>query len=380
MDTQKNIIITEVKTRKQRKQFASFHADMYRDVPEAIPDLVHDEYENFIPEKNPAYDFCETVQYLAYYEGENKPVGRIAGIINKAANEKWERSRVRFSRADFVDDEAVSDALFKAVEKWGKEKGMNQIQGPIGFCDMDQEGMLIEGFDRHGMMITIYNAPYYVDHMVKMGFEKSVDWYEFLIRIPDKPNEKMERLSSLVLNKFHLSLIEPQKKSELKTYIGDIFRLINVSYEHLYGTVELPPALVHKYVQQFITLVNPRFVKLIYDGDGEIAGFGLALPSMNKALKKHHGRLMPFGWIDILRAPYTEKDVLDLYLVGVMPKWKDKGLPAVLIDSMTKSARETGMKYAETGPELETNKQVQAMWKYFDVEQHKKRRCWIKDI
>ncbi len=380
VNTQKKVLIREVVSKKQKKQFAAFNADMYRDVPQAIPDLVQDEYDNFEPKKNPAYDFCETIRFLAYYEGEKEPVGRIAGIINHAANRKWERSRVRFSRIDFVDDRAVSEALLQAVEKWGKEKGMNQIQGPIGFCDMDQEGMLIEGFDRPGMLITIYNAPYYVDHMEKLGFEKSVDWHEFLIQMPEKPIEKMERLCELVLRKFRLTLIQPQKKRELKKYISDIFDLLNVSYAHLYGTVELPPNLIQKYVQQFIILVNPNFVKLIYDENQEIAGFGLALPSMNKALKKHNGRLFPLGWMDVLRAPYQEKEVLDLYLVGVMPKWKDKGLTAVLIDSMVKSAREVGMKYAETGPELETNIQVQSMWKYFDVEQHKKRRCWIKDI
>lgn len=380
MKSTKNIIVKEVVSAKEKRAFACFNADFYADNPNAIPDIVSDEYDTFIPKKNPAYEFCETIQFLAYYEGEKKPVGRIAGIINKAANEKWERKRVRFSRVDFVEDEAVSQALFKAVEDWGKSKGMNQIQGPIGFCDMDQEGMLIEGYDKPGMLITIYNAPYYKEHMEALGYTKSVDWVEKRITLPEKPLEKMNKLSQMVLKKFKLTLIEPKKRKELGPYIKDIFRLLNVAYEDLYGTVELTPGLIKKYYDQFIILVNPNYVKLIYDENKEIAGFGLAMPSMNSAVKKHNGRLFPFGFIDVLSAPYRKTEVLDLYLVGVMPKWKDKGLTAVLMDSMITTALAAGIKYAETGPELEENKQVQAMWKFFDVEEHKRRRCWIKEL
>ena len=210
MKSTKNIIVKEVVSAKEKRAFACFNADFYADNPNAIPDIVSDEYDTFIPKKNPAYEFCETIQFLAYYEGEKKPVGRIAGIINKAANEKWERKRVRFSRVDFVEDEAVSKALFKAVEDWGKSKGMNQIQGPIGFCDMDQEGMLIEGYDKPGMLITIYNAPYYKEHMEALGYTKSVDWVEKRITLPEKPLEKMNKLSQMVLKKFKLTLIEPK--------------------------------------------------------------------------------------------------------------------------------------------------------------------------
>lgn len=380
MKSTKKVIVKEVVSAKERRAFACFNADFYADNPNAIPDIVSDEYDTFIPKKNPAYEFCEAIQFLAYYEGEKKPVGRIAGIINKAANEKWKRKRVRFSRVDFVEDEAVSQALFKAVEEWGKSKGMNQIQGPIGFCDMDQEGMLIEGYDKPGMLITIYNAPYYKEHMETLGYTKSVDWVEKRITLPDEPLEKMNKLSQMVLKKFKLTLIEPKKRKELGPYIKDIFKLLNVAYEDLYGTVELTQGLIKKYYDQFIILVNPNYVKLIYDENNEIAGFGLAMPSMNYAVKKHNGRLFPFGFIDLLLAPYRKTEVLDLYLVGVMPKWKDKGLTAVLMDSMITTALAAGIKYAETGPELEENKQVQAMWKFFEVEEHKRRRCWIKEL
>lgn len=370
--------VREVATKRERKIFASFHADMYRDVPQAIPDLVSDEYNNFIPDKNPAYDYCRVKQFLAYEDG--KCVGRIAAIINDAANTKWQTKRIRFSRVDFIDDDKVSEALFKAVEDWGRSEGLSQIHGPIGFCDMDQEGMLVEGFDTVGMFITIYNHPYYTRHLERLGYIKDIDWVEYLISLPKEVDKRLSELSKLVLKKHKLKLIEPESRKEIKAYLPKIFRLLNIAYENLYGTVELSEAQIMKYYHQFILLVNMEYVKLIVDEDGELVGFGLALPSMNAAVKKSSGRLFPLGWYRVLRAPYLSSEVLDLYLIGVIPRMQKKGLPAILMNSMTESAIKNGVKYAETGPELETNTQVQALWKHYDTQQHKRRRCWIKDI
>lgn len=370
--------IREVNTKKERKIFAAFNADMYKDVPQAIPDLVSDEYNNFLPKKNPAFEYCRAKQFLAYKDG--KCVGRIAGIINDAANTKWQTKRIRFSRVDFIDDAEVSKALFKAVEDWGRAEGLNQIHGPIGFCDMDQEGMLVEGFEAEGMFITIYNYPYYIKHLEKLGFVKDIDWVEYLVKLPDTTNERINKLSKMVLNKYKLKLIEPKSRKEINPYLPKIFQLLNICYEHLYGTVELSHAQIMKYYHQFILLINTDYVKLIDDEEGNLVGFGLALPSMNKAVKKSKGRLFPLGWYRVLRAPYLKSEVLDLYLVGVIPKMQNKGLTAILLNSMTDSARRNNVKYAETGPELETNNQVQALWKHYDTKQHKRRRCWIKDI
>ena len=372
------IEVREVRTKRERKIFAAFHANMYQNVPQAIPDLISDEYNNFLPAKNPAFEYCRVKQFLAYKDG--KCVGRIAGIINDAANSKWGTKRIRFSRVDFIDDFEVSKALFKAVEDWGKAEGLTQIHGPIGFCDMDQEGMLVEGFDTEGMFITIYNHPYYVGHLQKLGFLKDIDWIEYLISMPQDMDLRLNELSKLVLKRYKLKLIEPGSRKEIKPYIPKVFRLLNVCYRELYGTVELSHAQIMKYYNQFILLINPEYVKLIEDEEGELVGFGLALPSMNKAVKKSNGRLFPFGWYRVLRAPYKKADVLDLYLVGVVPKMQNKGLTAILLNSMTESARKNNVKYAETGPELETNNQVQSLWKHYDARQHKRRRCWIKDL
>lgn len=370
--------VREVGTRRERKLFASFNADMYKDVAQAIPDLVSDEYNNFIPSRNPAFEYCRAKQFLAYKDG--KCVGRIAAIINDAANTKWNTRRIRFSRVDFIDDMEVSKALFKAVEDWGREEGLAQLHGPIGFCDMDQEGMLVEGFDMVGMFITVYNHPYYVEHLHNHGFIKDIDWVEYIITMPGEPNEKINELSKLVLKRYKLKLLEPKSRKEIKPYLPKVFRLLNICYEELYGTVELSNEQIMKYYHQFILLISPDYVKFIEDEEGELVGFGLALPSMNRAVKKSNGRLFPFGWYRLLRAPYLKAEELDLYLVGVLPRMQNKGLTAILLNSMTETARRNNVKYAETGPELETNNQVQALWKHYETKQHKRRRCWIKDI
>lgn len=370
--------IREVQSTREKKIFATFPTKMYKDVPQAIPDLVLDEMDNFNPKKNPAYEYCKAKRFLAYQNG--KCVGRIAGIISRAANEKWETKRIRFSRVDFIDDYEVSASLFKAVEDWGREEGLTDIHGPIGFCDMDQEGMLVEGFDTEGMLITIYNFPYYVTHMERLGFMKDADWLEFKIYMPKEINQKLTRLSETVLRKYEITLVEPKNRKEIKAYIEPVFELLNTCYENLYGTVELSDAQIKKYVSQFLFMINPQYIKLLLDKDQKLIGFGLAAPSINEAVKKSNGRLFPFGWYRLLRAPYAPAKVLDLYLVGVAPSMQNKGLTAVLMHSMTVTASKNNIEYAETGPELETNHQVQSLWKHYATENHKRRRCWIKAI
>ncbi len=370
--------VREVKTKKEQLVFATFNTEMYREVPWAIPKLITDELNIFNPKKNPAYEYCRTRQFLAYQDG--KCVGRIAGIINKAANEKWYTKRIRFSRVDFIDDTQVSAALFKAVEDWGREEGLTELHGPIGFNDMDQEGMLIEGFEEESMFITIYNHPYYIKHMEGLSFRRDTDWVEYQVKIPKEPDERLDTLSAAVLKKHKLKLIEPISRRQIKPYITKIFDLYNIAYENLYGTVKLSYQQIMKYYDEFIQLINPKFVKLIVDENNQLVGFGLAMPSLNKAAKRSGGRLFPFGWYHLLRAPYAKAKVLDLYLIGVLPNMQNKGLTAILMNSMAAAARKNGFEIAETGPELENNHQVQALWKHYETRQHKRRRCWIKSI
>lgn len=372
------IEIREVLTKKDQKIFAKFPTKLYKDVPQMIPDMIADEIGMFHPAKNPAYGYCKTKQFLAYKKGQC--VGRIAGIISSAANEKWNTKRIRFSRVDFIDDLKVSKALFHAVEEWGRSEGLTEIHGPIGFSDMDQEGMLIEGFEEEGMFLTIYSFPYYRKHLEALGYIRDIDWVEFRVTIPKEANDKLDLIAKTVLRKYKVTLVEPKSRRQLKPYIQQIFHVLNKTYGNLYGTVELSLEQIKNYYKQFILLINPEYLKLLVDENKQLIGFGLAMPSLNKAVKKSNGRLLPFGWLHILMAPFAKSKILDLYLVGVLPNMQNKGLTAVLMNSMTATARKNGIEFAETGPELENNHQVQALWKHYEVRQHKRRRCWIKSL
>lgn len=370
--------IREVKTRKQRRIFAGFNEKMYRNVPQAMPDLISDEMANFNPKKNPAYSYAESRQWLAYKDGQC--VGRIGAIISHKANEKWNRKRIRFTRVDFIDDYEVSEALFKQVEDWGRARGMEAVHGPMGFCDLDQEGMLIEGFEYDGIFITINNAPYYKEHMKRLGYGKSVDWIENRINIPKEIPSVFEKMEERVLKENNLKIVKVKNRLQLRKYIGNVFRVINDTAKVLYGEVDLTDEMVKKYVGQFILMVNVRFISLIVDENDKMVAIGVTVPSMGKASKKSHGRMLPFGWARLLYAPFSKPETLELYLVGVLDEYKNKGLPAILITEIMKSAIKDGMKYAETGPMLEENIKVQSMWKRFDKIQHRRRRCWIKEL
>lgn len=370
--------IKEVKTKKDLRIFAGFNEKMYRDVPQAMPDLISDEMANFNPKKNPAFAYAESRQWLAYKDGEC--VGRIGAIISHKANEKWKRKRIRFTRVDFIDDYEVSEALFKQVEDWGREKGLEAVHGPMGFCDLDQEGMLIEGFEYDGIFITINNAPYYKAHMERLGYGKSVDWIENRINIPKEIPEVFEKMEERVLKENNLKVVRLKNRLQLKRYIGNVFNVINDTAKVLYGEVDLTDEMIKKYVGQFILMVNVRFISLIVDENGKMVGIGVTVPSMGKASKKSHGRLFPFGWARLLYAPFSKPDTLELYLVGVLDEYKNKGLPAVLITEIMREAIKDDMKYAETGPMLEENIKIHSLWKRFDKIQHRRRRCWIKEL
>ena len=370
--------IREVKTNKEIKDFILFPHLLYRGNPHWIPELISDEIANLRKDKNPAFEFCDAKYFMAFRDGE--PVGRIGAILSRRANEKWNTKILRFSRVDFIDDLEVSRALFGAVEAWAKELGMECVQGPMGFTDMDKEGMLIEGFDEDPMFITIFNYPYYVDHLKALGYEKAVDWLEYKITVPKEPMTKMDQLMDKVMQRYQLSVVSPKKKRDLKPLIDPAFDLLNTAYSGLYGMVELTPALIKKYTAQFITMINPRYILGVKDSAGKLIAVGVMMPSMTKAVQKSNGRLFPLGWWRILRTTHEKNTVMDLALVAVDPEWQGRGINAVLLSLMTRRAIEDGMTYAETGPELETNEKVQSMWKHFEVRQHRRRRCWTKTL
>jgi len=344
-----------------------------------VPSLISYITGTFNPKENPAYEFCESICYMAYRDG--KPVGRIAGIINHCLNERTGEKEARFGFVDFIDDKDVSSVLFKFVEDWARRKGMTSMHGPLGFSDMDPEGMLVDGFDQMGTSVTIYNYPYYVDHIESLGYEKESDWVEFKIQIPKEVREKHQRITDIVKRKYNLRVIKYTDANKLiKDYGQKIFELINVAYNDLYGYCPLSQRQIDYYIKMYIPMIRLENVPLIVDENDELIGVGITLPSLVKALRKSRGRMFPFGFIHLLKALKCKNDVVEMLLVAVRPDYQSKGVNALLFADLIPVFNANGYTYAESNPELEDNNKVQAQWQYFEREQHRRRRAYCKKL
>lgn len=370
--------VREVISKKDLKKWVNFPNRLYKDNPNYVPFLFSDEVNTFNKKVNPSYDFCETKLFLAYQN--NKIVGRIAGLINHAYNKKWNQNTIRFTRFDFVDDFDVSAALFNKVVEWGKQHNFTKIQGPNGFNDMDHEGMLIEGFDEFNMSITFYNAPYYIKHMEKLGLVKEVDWVEYLVKVPEKVDPKFERITSFLTRGNEFKLVTYSDKKSLKNDVYQAFKVIDEAFSKLFGTVPLTDRIINQVVSDYLPVINLDYVCTVKDKDNQILAVAILMPSMAKALKQHNGKLFPFGFINILKSLKGHNDILEMLFIAVKEEYQKQGIPAILINHLLKVFVKNGIKYCETGPELETNESVRSMWKGFETRQHKRRRCWQKEI
>ena len=367
-------------TKRNLLKFVHFPIDtLYRNSEFFVPPLVTDEVNTLRPDKNPAFDFCEAVYYLAYRDG--KIVGRVAGIINHVVNERSGKKEARFSYIDFIDDAEVVDALIDAVTRWGKSKGMNHLTGPLSFTDMDPEGMLIEGFDRVGTSGGIYNYPYYPKHMDRLGFTKDADWIEMLITIPPEIPEKMVRISSIVAERNNLENIKYTNRRQLVADYGDaIFKLINEAYDKIFGYSPLSDKQINHYIKMYLPFLPLNDLSMVVDKTTrELIAVGISIPSMARALIKNRGRLFPFGWRHLLRA-FKHNDVVDLMLIAVKPEYQNKGVNSMLFTDLIPCFNQNGYKYAESNRELELNSKVLKQWEYFERDQHKRRRAYTKEI
>ncbi|MBE6302316.1 MAG: GNAT family N-acetyltransferase [Bacteroidales bacterium] len=374
------VTIIPVKTRKELKQFIRFNYELYKDNPYSVPDLYEDMLNTLEHKRNAAFEFCEAEYFLAIRDG--KIVGRVAAIINKRANKKWNIKAVRFGWIDFIDDEDVSKALLDTVEQWGRERGMSEIQGPLGFTDLDPEGMLVDGFDRISTMATIYNYPYYPRHIEKLGYEKDTDWIEFLFKVPDAVPEKFERIASMVEKRFGLKSAKFKSNRELERRYGkEIFELINKSYAPLYGFSPLNDRQIEQYIKMYLPLVDRRMIALITDKNDKLVGVGITIASLAEALQKAKGKLFPFGWVHIVKALFVKRPTrLDFLIVAIDPEYQGKGVNAIIINEILPNYIKMGFKDIESNPELESNEKVQAQWEFFEKEQHKRRRAYKKSI
>ena len=377
------IEIKRVETNRDLRRFIDFHYDLYQGCPYDVPALFLDEMNTLRSDRNVAFDFCEAAYFMACRDG--RMVGRIAGIVNHRANERWEKKDVRFGWIDFIDDSEVSRALFKAVEDWGRSKGMTAIVGPLGFTDLDPEGMLTMGFDRLGTMETIYNYEYYPRHMGQQdGWKKDNDYVEYYLPMPDKTPEKFAKLAEMIEKRYNLHVKKVTRKDIRNGYARELFKIINETYKDIYGFVSLTERQIDQYVKLYLPALDLNLVTVIVDGnkDNAIAGVGITMPSLAHAVQKcRRGRLFPFGWWHLLRAvKYHKTDGVDLLLIGFLPEYRTKGANALLFADLIPRYIEYGFKWGETNIEMEDNNGVQGQWDALEHINHKRRRCYRKEL
>ena len=375
------IEIRTVGNRKELEQFVQFYYDLYRNDPYAVPYLFFDEMNTLRSDRNPSFECCTAQYFMAFRDG--KMVGRVAAIINRRANEQWGVRQVRFGWFDFVDDLNVSRALLDAVAKWGREQGMNQIAGPLGFIDTDREGMLVEGFEELSTMYVNYNYPYYPRHMEQLGgFRKDNDYMEYQVKVPETVPEKFAKITQMVTQRYGLSVRKfTRRELTSEGYGRQIFQLLNDTYKNLYGFSQLSERQIDKLVDDYIKIADLNLVTAVMDGDKMVA-FGVTFPSFSRALQHtRDGRLLPMGWWQLLKTlKWHKTDTVDLLLIGVLPEYRPKGANALIFDDLIRQFQRYGFRWAEAMPQMERNEAVRSQWQYLEARQHRRHRCYRKDL
>ena len=373
------IEIKQVTNRKELKQFVQFYYDLYRGNNCAVPYLFFDEMATLRKDKNPSFECCEAEYFMAFRDG--KMVGRVAAIINRRANERWNCHQVRFGWFDFIDDTAVSTALLQAVEQWGRSKGMNEIAGPLGFIDTDREGMLVDGFDQLSTMYVNYNNPYYPRHMEQLqGFQKANDWVEMKVKVPDEVPAKFAKITEMVSKRYGLRVHKFTRNELIKDGWGrKTFDLLNATYKDLYGFSQLSDRQIDKLVNDYIQIADLNLVTAVMDGD-KMVGFGITFPSFSEAMQKtRDGRFLPFGWWHLLKVlKWHKTPLVDLLLIGVLPEYRGKGANALIFDDLIRWFQRYHFEYAITGPQMESNEGVLSQWQYLEAIPYRRHRCYRK--
>lgn len=381
-----DIIVSPVGSKSELRAFVRFNYELYKDNPYAVPDFLEDTLDTFSTKKNPAFAFCEAEWFLARRGG--KIVGRVCAIINRKANERWGKREVRFGWIDFVDDLSVSRALLEAVEAWGRERGMTHIVGPLGFTDMDLEGMLTDGYDQLSTMNSIYNYPYYPEHMQQLGYRKEVGWVERKVYIPSAEHhlneQKYFKVAALVKRRYGFRIKKFKDKREIREggYIQKVLGVVNRAYADLYGYSEMDERQMNVYADQYLQYLDKRYLSVVETQEGEVIGMGICITSLSRAIQRAKARLWPFGWYHMARALFFNRHprVLDMLLVGVLPEYQDKGANALIFADIMPEAIKDGYEWAETHHQLEDNTPSQAQWKNLDHIIHKRRAAYGRDI
>ena len=375
------IEIKQVSNRKELTQFVQFYYDLYRGNKYAVPYLFNEEMNTLRSDRNPSFECCNARYFMAFRNGHL--VGRVAAIINRRANECWQRRQIRFGWFDFIDDQEVSKALLQAVEDWGRKEGMTELAGPLGFIDTDREGMLVEGFDLLSTMYINYNHPYYPKHMEQMkGFEKANDWVEMKVRVPEVVPEKFSKITEMVRKRYGLRVHKFTRKELIDQGYGrQLFDLLNTTYKDLYGFSQLSDRQIDKLVNDYIKIADLNLVTAIMDGE-KMVGFGITFPSFSHAMQKtRDGRFLPFGWWHMLKVlKWHKTPIVDLLLIGVLPEYRSKGANALIFDDLIRWFQRYHFQWAETGPQMESNEGVLSQWQYLEATQHRRHRCYRKTL
>ncbi len=369
--------LVEVFSKAELKEFISFPYRLYKNHPYWVPPLYFDEINTLSPRKNPSYSYCEARLWLVQESG--KTLGRIAAVRNDRFIEKWGNRFLRFGWFDLTDREEVAEALFSPVEAWALEQGLEAVHGPLGFTDLDREGLLVDGFEEKGTLPMIYNYPYYPRHLERLGYEKDVDWLQFAIPVPAKLGPKFDRLKKVVMERNKLRLIHFRKVKEAVKYGEGIFDVLNDAYADLYGVVELDDAQVQAYIKQYLGFARHEFIKIMVDENEQVIAFAIALPRLTDALQKSGGKLLPFGFFHLLRALKHPKELV-FYLLGIRKSHQNRGLNAILLTELYRECLEHGIESVQTCGELENNSNIVTLMKNFPHRINKRRRCYIKHL
>lgn len=369
-----SIRVTEVRTKQQLRAFIHFPDQLYAGNPCYVPPLKADEW-NTLTSKNPAFAFCTVRLLLA--ERDGTVVGRVAGIINRNEIKHEESSKLRFGWLDFVDDPAVSAALLHELEQWARQAGVRFIEGPVGFTNFDKAGMLTFGFDELSNMVTIYNAPYYPEHLSLLGFEAHKNWVEYEFQVPDPIPERYVKAADMVRQRYGLRTVPLHSKKEMRRFANEVFELIEITYRDNYDYIAFTPEQRQYYLRQFMNMLPPEYLCVVANAEGQLVGFAITMPSVVRALQRSKGKLFPFGWWHLWRA-LRRPERGELLLIGVQPAWRNKGINALIFPEIISNFHQKGIKVAESNPELEDNTAVQALWKQADSRQHKRRVIFAK--
>ena len=375
-----SVIIKTVETAKELRAFVKFPLRLYKDCPYYVPNLYMDELSTLDPSKNPMGKYSKSRKFLAYKDGE--VVGRVMAIINEIANRDWNHAEVRFGWMDFIDDKEVSKALLEAVIAFGKENGMTQISGPLGFTDFDSEGCVVEGFDDISSFALKYNYPYYASHFEALGMAKANDWLEYRIYVPDAIPERVSRVSAIISSRYGLHVRHITKKEVNKERYGQkIFDLINRTYKGLFDFTVLPPEVIDSYVDTYLGLLDLKFVTIVEDNEGKLVAVAITMPSIAHAVQKSKGYLFPFGWFHLLKSMFWKyEEALELLLIAVDKEYQNKGVHALLFNEIIPNLINGGFKYGESNAEMESNNAVQNLWNDYRREFKRRRRVFSKEI